>query len=43
MDPNTKLEDSIGEMQKLKEEGLTRYIGLSEPSAETLRKACKSE
>jgi aryl-alcohol dehydrogenase-like predicted oxidoreductase len=43
IDPETKLEDSIAEMQKLKEEGLTKYIGLSECGAETLRKACKSE
>lgn len=43
IDPNTPLEKSIGEMQKLKEEGLTKYIGLSECSAETLRKADKSE
>ena len=42
IDPNTKLEDSIGELQKLKEEGLTKYIGISECGAETLRKACAS-
>jgi diketogulonate reductase-like aldo/keto reductase len=30
-------------MKKLKEEGLTKYIGLSECNAETLRKADKSE
>ena len=43
IDPTTKLEDSIAEMQKLKDEGLTRYIGISECGADTLRKACKSQ
>jgi aryl-alcohol dehydrogenase-like predicted oxidoreductase len=43
MDPDTPLEESIGTLQKLKTEGKCKYIGLSEPSAATLRKACASE
>lgn len=43
MDPETPLEESIGTMAQLKKEGKCRYIGLSEMSAETLRKACSSK
>lgn len=43
IDPDTPLEESIGALQKLKTEGKTKYIGLSECGAETLRKACASE
>lgn len=43
IDPNTPLEDSIPALQKLKTDGKVKYIGLSECSADTLRKACKSE
>lgn len=43
IDPNTPLEESIKALQSIKESGKTKYIGLSEPSADTLRKACKSE
>lgn len=43
IDPNTPLEESIPALQKLKEEGKTKYIGISECGAETLRKACSSE
>ena len=42
IDPDTPLEESIKALQSLKESGKTKYIGLSEPSADTLRKACKS-
>lgn len=42
IDPNTPLEESIPALQKLKTEGKTKYIGLSECSAATLRKACSS-
>lgn len=40
-DKVTLLEDSIGELSKLVEEGKIRYIGVSEVSADTLRKANK--
>ncbi|EIW70962.1 hypothetical protein TREMEDRAFT_67516 [Tremella mesenterica DSM 1558] len=40
IDPNTPLEQSITTLKELKDEGKCRYIGLSEPSAATLRKAC---
>jgi aryl-alcohol dehydrogenase-like predicted oxidoreductase len=43
MDPNTPLEESIPALQKLKDDGKVKYIGLSECDAATLRKACKSE
>lgn len=38
-DKVTPLEDSIGELSRLVEEGKIRYIGMSEVSADTLRKA----
>jgi aryl-alcohol dehydrogenase-like predicted oxidoreductase len=41
VDPKTPIEETIGEMEKLRQEGKIRYIGMSECSAETLRKACK--
>ncbi|HVE56436.1 MAG TPA: aldo/keto reductase [Pyrinomonadaceae bacterium] len=41
VDPNTPIEDTVGAMAKLIEEGKIRYIGLSEASAETLRRASK--
>lgn len=43
MDPDTPLEESITALAKLKQQGKTKYIGLSECSAETLRKANASE
>lgn len=43
IDPDTPLEESITALQKLKTQGKTKYIGLSECSAATLRKAQKSE
>lgn len=42
-DPNTPLEESITALAKLKAEGKCKYIGISEPSAKTLRAACASE
>jgi aryl-alcohol dehydrogenase-like predicted oxidoreductase len=39
VDPKTPIEDSVGEMEKLRKEGKIRMIGLSEPSAATIRKA----
>lgn len=41
VDKNTPIEDTVGEMAKLVEEGKVRYLGLSEASAETLRRASK--
>jgi aryl-alcohol dehydrogenase-like predicted oxidoreductase len=41
VDPNVPVEESVGAMAKLIERGLTRYIGLSEASAATLRRASK--
>ncbi|MBE9664035.1 aldo/keto reductase [Mucilaginibacter myungsuensis] len=39
VDPNTPIEDTVGAMADLVKEGKVRYIGLSEASAETIRKA----
>jgi len=39
MDPDTPIEDTVGEMSRLVEEGKVRFLGLSECSAETLRRA----
>lgn len=39
VDPNTPIEDTVGEMTRLVEEGKVRYLGLSEASAETIRRA----
>ena len=41
VDPDTPIEETVGAMAKLIEEGKIRHIGLSEASAETLRKASK--
>ncbi len=41
IDPNTPIEETVGAMAKLVEEGKIKYLGLSEASAETLRKAAK--
>ena len=41
VDPNTPIEDTIGAMSRLVEEGKIRYIGMSEASAKTLRHANK--
>jgi len=41
VDPNTPIEDTVGAMARLVEAGKVRYLGLSEASADTLRRACK--
>jgi aryl-alcohol dehydrogenase-like predicted oxidoreductase len=41
VDPNTPIEETVGAMARLVEEGKVRYLGLSEASAESLRKASK--
>jgi aryl-alcohol dehydrogenase-like predicted oxidoreductase len=43
IDPNTPLEESIPALDALKKEGKTKYIGLSECSAKTLRRANESK
>jgi aryl-alcohol dehydrogenase-like predicted oxidoreductase len=39
LDPNTPIEDTVGAMSRLVEEGKVRYLGLSEVSAQVLRRA----
>jgi aryl-alcohol dehydrogenase-like predicted oxidoreductase len=39
VDPNVPIEETIGALADLVEKGLIRYIGLSEASAESIRKA----
>ncbi len=41
VDPNTPIEETVGAMSELVKEGKIRYIGLSEASAQTLRRAMK--
>ncbi|KAI9290682.1 aryl alcohol dehydrogenase, partial [Neoconidiobolus thromboides FSU 785] len=41
VDPNTPIEETVGAMAELVKEGKVRYLGLSECSAETLRRAHK--
>jgi aryl-alcohol dehydrogenase-like predicted oxidoreductase len=41
VDPETPIEETVGAMAQLIEEGKIRHIGLSEASAETLRRASK--
>src|SRR5215470_3954929 len=41
VDPKTPIEDTVGAMAHLVKEGKIRYIGLSEASAQTLRRAVK--
>ncbi|MGH9736271.1 MAG: aldo/keto reductase [Candidatus Acidiferrales bacterium] len=41
VDPDTPIEETVGAMAQLVNEGKIRYIGLSEPSAATLRRAAK--
>jgi aryl-alcohol dehydrogenase-like predicted oxidoreductase len=38
-DPNTPIEETVGAMARLVEEGKVRYLGLSEAGPETLRRA----
>ncbi|GGG34452.1 aldo/keto reductase [Hymenobacter glacieicola] len=38
VDPNTPIEDTVGAMSRLVEEGKVRYLGLSEVSVELLRR-----
>jgi aryl-alcohol dehydrogenase-like predicted oxidoreductase len=39
VDPATPVEETVGEMSRLVEEGKVRHVGLSEASAETVRRA----
>lgn len=39
VDPDTSIEETVGAMAELVEEGKVRYLGLSEASAETMRRA----
>jgi aryl-alcohol dehydrogenase-like predicted oxidoreductase len=41
VDPDTPIEDTVGAMARLVEDGKIRHIGLSEASADTLRRATK--
>lgn len=41
VDADTPIEETVGAMAELVKEGKVRYIGLSEPSAQTLRRANK--
>src|SRR5271170_5484956 len=41
VDPNTPIEETVGAMAELVEEGKIRHIGLSEASAQTIRRAVK--
>ncbi|MEJ7710961.1 MAG: aldo/keto reductase [Pyrinomonadaceae bacterium] len=39
VDPNTPIEETIGEMTRLVDEGKVRYLGMSEAAPETIRRA----
>ncbi len=39
VDPNTPIEDTVGAMARLVEEGKVRTLGLSEAGAQTIRRA----
>jgi len=41
LDRNVPIENTVGAMSDLVKEGKVRYLGLSEVSADTLRRACK--
>ena len=41
LDGKTPVEKTVEEMKKLKQEGKIKYIGLSECSSDSLRRACK--
>ena len=40
VDPDTPIEETVGAMAQLVQEGKVRHLGLSEASPETLRRAC---
>ncbi len=40
VDPATHIEETVGEMSRLVEEGKVRFLGLSEAGPDTLRRAC---
>ncbi|ASR43278.1 aldo/keto reductase [Xanthomonas citri pv. mangiferaeindicae] len=40
VDPQVPIEDTVGAMARLVEQGKVRHLGLSEASAQTLRRAC---
>ncbi|HSN88907.1 MAG TPA: aldo/keto reductase [Thermoanaerobaculia bacterium] len=40
VDPNTPIEETVGAMKRLVEEGKVRHLGLSEAAPETVRRAC---
>jgi aryl-alcohol dehydrogenase-like predicted oxidoreductase len=40
IDPNTPIEETVGAMADLVKQGKVRYLGLSEASAQTIRRAC---
>jgi len=40
VDQSVPIEDTVGEMARLKEEGKVRYLGLSEAAPRTIRAAC---
>ena len=40
VDPNTPIEETVGTMAQLIKEGKVRFLGLSEASPQTLRRAC---
>jgi aryl-alcohol dehydrogenase-like predicted oxidoreductase len=42
VDPNTPIEETVGAMAQLVKEGKVRYLGLSEASPATLRRAAKT-
>jgi aryl-alcohol dehydrogenase-like predicted oxidoreductase len=39
VDPNTPIEDTVGAMSRLVEQGKVKYLGLSEAGADTIRRA----
>ena len=41
VDPDTPIEETVGAMAQLVKEGMVRYLGLSEASPDTLRRAMK--
>ncbi|MGO9452310.1 MAG: aldo/keto reductase [Candidatus Binataceae bacterium] len=41
VDPNTPIEETVGAMARLVEQGKVRTLGMSEAGAQTIRRACK--